>query len=755
MTDIIQIKTPYDNVYHETYNVSKEKLLKYSYFQSIFEDDPNITEITLPDLPFLETIYRILMNDRYEDDFYQPTLNTVLNYIDAFSYLGQDTSKDKQWVLETISFDGETSPLDDIGPQIDRLIRFKLMYDVGTIYQEELTRYIDEEFVPEKNKIRIIEFKVVKESHINILKRIIPYMTSFARAFTLCDMYSLDFNLITAVPLIQDIILYEYCHQRFVNELTTESVCEVYAYARKRLITFLSYFNHVYYVLLDESRNRTDGYPSFEQSFYITVENNINEKWKFDTNRITNNQLSWGFNENLNYVFYLYGNISVNDLPNEVTPQTNLYGIITQKRETSEMKYLYDNEIPPFSQRYTKLRQFIEDSKRDTLKFKRGIPKLQIKKSEQKGEYYVPGDLERLSNQQIIFNPGSLSSLSPLTSGQIGSLPQGLPSPQRSNLFPMAYSGLPAPQNNSQFSFWQQLPSFAFGQQLPSSGLSQQLPSFSQQLPSFSQQLPSFSQQLPSSGLSQQLPAFGQQLPSSGLSQQLPSSNQQLPSSNQQLPSSNQQLPSSNQQLPSSNQQLPSFGQSLPSSNQSLPSSNQSLPSSNQSLPSSNQQLPSFGQQLPSSNQQLPSSNQQLPSSNQQLPFTSSSFNQTLPSFNQVLSSPRGFNQGLLSLPSFNQALTSPQRSNQGLPFSNQGLPLSQVSNLPQMSYSGLPSVQNTSSSQGLQLPSFNQGLQQIPSFNKSISSFQNSSSNQILPLPQQNRNLEITPTIHLPNIKK
>ena len=120
-----------------------------------------------------------------------------------------------------------------------------------------------------------------------------------------------------------------------------------------------------------------------------------------------------------------------------------------------------------------------------------------------------------------------------------------------------------------------------------------------------------------------------------------------------------------------------------------------------------------------------------------------------------MLSSPRGFNQGLLSLPSFNQALTSPQRSNQGLPFSNQGLPLSQVSNLPQMSYSGLPSVQNTSSSQGLQLPSFNQGLQQIPSFNKSISSFQNSSSNQILPLPQQNRNLEITPTIHLPNIKK
>lgn len=445
--DTITIKTEYSR-----FEVPRKKLLMYPYFQSILED-PEVKEIELPKLDFEDALINILTKDNYEDDFYQPSLYTALEYLNTLTYLGQDITQYQQWILDIISFDGKTLPIKDISEHIDTLIRFKIVSRVANIYQEDLTYYIDDTVgIPKKNKIHIIEFKHLTETEIQTLLRMIPYMSSFARAFTICDMYALDFNLITAVPLIQDTILYEYCHQNFYANIKTESVCLIYKVFQQKLLKFLSYFDYVYSALVfnQESKNRTDGYPSFEQrNFYIDVSKNINEEWKFDTER---NQLNHGYGLPVGMGFYLYGNVHVSSLPSEITNRTNLFDIVTQNINADRAEGQYEEKVAPFSQRYSRLRQSIEDSQIDTLRVQN--PRMQIVKFEQKGEFYIPGDLGKKMNgglPSITQFPG----LPPM--GNFGlpqfpsfGLPQSfsssqLPSPQRSS---SSYQ-LPSPQRSS------------------------------------------------------------------------------------------------------------------------------------------------------------------------------------------------------------------------------------------------------------------------------------------------------------------
>lgn len=153
----------------------------------------------------------------------------------------------------------------------------------------------------------------------------IPYFTSFDTAFTVCDIHYLDFNLITAKPLLRDLFVY----QNTRRNIRTQEVYKIFRDNFLVLNQFLKQFDHVsinYGYDINDERHCPRQYASFKNplSFYITLIADGSLEWYTRDGYAIQDRgsgNSMGSDSNIardirNYIlFYTKGDFQVNDLP--------------------------------------------------------------------------------------------------------------------------------------------------------------------------------------------------------------------------------------------------------------------------------------------------------------------------------------------------------------------------------------------------------------------------------------------------------
>ena len=243
---------------NKTLIIKKSNLYRFKFFRVQFEDDDLLNKFTIPDNTFIQQIEDLLLeaDDKLKiHKLYDVSKN--IKYIQASLYLGINY---KRFLDDVNLYDG----------LFNTAIRnIQYFADAGLLklivpqYQKFLTP------MPIYNKSpQLIQPWDINEENKNLISKIVPYFTSFDRAFVVCDIGDIDFNLIIAKPTLKDLFIY----QKTKNNFSTYYMCKIFRECKDIADRFLRQFDHItihYGYDINHERVKPRKYPSFKQNYFF------------------------------------------------------------------------------------------------------------------------------------------------------------------------------------------------------------------------------------------------------------------------------------------------------------------------------------------------------------------------------------------------------------------------------------------------------------------------------------------------------
>lgn len=238
-------------------NVLKSQLLMFDYFKSIFQGDSAITQFHLPQTQFEDEILNIITDQNIHPN---DSVDSIIRYILASDYLGTPEGMSSSYEFELLTYIAHQQTLLPLVPYINNLIRMKLIRNIALLYELKFTQYSEDIDVPKNTPI---VFYDLSDPERDVLSKMIPRMQTFSKAFIICDIYDLDYNLITAEPQVKDIFLYQYYREHTYSRMLTKNVCSIYASRAEHMFNFIKYFDVcvVDYGYSINEGNIKSGYP--------------------------------------------------------------------------------------------------------------------------------------------------------------------------------------------------------------------------------------------------------------------------------------------------------------------------------------------------------------------------------------------------------------------------------------------------------------------------------------------------------------
>lgn len=179
----------------EPQKVERSRLMEITYFRVMLEEDEKLDTITLPEKSFINEIWDIInKNDVSLSKKENPVLSG-LKYIFAAEYLGINRNNDELNLLRLLT---REINLTSITQNFTEFVQLNLIRNVAKLFELKLTHYADSHIDRATRQI------IFYDLNTQTLSKLIPYMDIFSRAFVICDIYDLDYNLITAQPTIKD-----------------------------------------------------------------------------------------------------------------------------------------------------------------------------------------------------------------------------------------------------------------------------------------------------------------------------------------------------------------------------------------------------------------------------------------------------------------------------------------------------------------------------------------------------------------------
>ena len=458
-----------NNRVRKNLRIPRQKALEFEYFRTLFEADPNLREITLEPNPFIKEILDLILEED-EAPIENLYLEECLRFLEACAYLGASDNRfihQIKYILQNSANINENFLI--IGKHFKTFLRFGLLNKIAFTIQHVFTEYQTENGV-----YRLIKYIELSSDNRKMLIKIVPYMSSFARAFVICDIYKLDYNLIKAKLRIRDIFLYQYLTRDLPEKIPTERVCLIYSQAREKLFTFLRYFDTCivsYGYSKNDHKKFDDGYPSFEDvnGFHLRLTKDVKEEWKLNDvvdiydlrensddiiryERTRGNKISPIPESSVN--FFVLGKVFVEDLPIPVSNDEFKPGSVFDPGNI----YLYDDAIlrePPVFMYYnTKQQYYDRESKNEAIR----ISPFSLNDSPESSLFQlIPNNQELLSDNSLenltdYPHISHESSRSPAEEKTLSRFPLPIDASQEEKFSPSRSFQTPLSQRNESFS---------------------------------------------------------------------------------------------------------------------------------------------------------------------------------------------------------------------------------------------------------------------------------------------------------------